>query len=225
MRRPASRLRRAEWLIGVLLLLWLGGFAWFVGSSYWVKVDRASPADAIVVLTGGKQRLETGLELLAEGKAGKLFVSGVNPAVDRDTLLRALGPSARREECCIVLGHTADNTIGNAVETAAWMYQEGYRSLRLVTSWYHMHRSLLEFNRAMPGVRVVPHPVFARDGEPEGWRGWLAAGHIVFAEYHKFLVAWLLHLAVGAPRAPAGPIVRTVVPATGEDAWPRPLRI
>ena len=46
----------------------------------------------------------------------------------------------------------------------------------------------------MPRVRVVAHPVFARDGEPEGWRGWLAAGQRVFAEYNKFLAAWLLHL-------------------------------
>ncbi|HEX2150604.1 MAG TPA: YdcF family protein [Stellaceae bacterium] len=209
--------------MGVLLVLWLGGFAWFVGSSLWVRVDGASPTDAIVVLTGGKMRLETGLELLAAGKAGKLFVSGVNPAVDRDTLLRALGPAAKREACCIVLGHAADNTIGNAIETAAWMHEEGYRSLRLVTSWYHMHRSLLEFSQAMPGVRVVAHPVFARDNDPEGWRGWLAAGQRVFAEYNKFLAAWALHLIAGTPKAPAAPVVRTVAPATGENDWQRHL--
>ena len=81
MRRLAFVFHRTGWLIGVLLVLWLGGFAWFLGSSLWVSIDRASPTDAIVVLTGGKSRLETGLELLAAGKAGKLFVSGVNPAV------------------------------------------------------------------------------------------------------------------------------------------------
>jgi uncharacterized SAM-binding protein YcdF (DUF218 family) len=223
MRRRASVFRLAGWLLGVLLLLWLGGFAWFVGSSWWVGVDRASPTDAIVVLTGGKARLETGLALLASGKAGKLFVSGVNPAVDRDTLLRALGPTAKREACCIVLGHAADNTVGNALETAAWMQQEGYRSLRLVTSWYHMHRSLLEFHRAMPRVRVVAHPVFARDSDPEGWRGRLTAGQRVFGEYNKFLVAWLRNLISGSPKAPAEPVVRTVAPASGGNAWPQQL--
>ncbi|MGD9615550.1 MAG: YdcF family protein [Alphaproteobacteria bacterium] len=226
MRRLASVFRRIGWLAGtllILLILWLGGFAWFIGSSLWVAVDRASPTDAIVVLTGGKMRLETGLELLVAGKAGKLFVSGVNPSVDRDTLLRALGPAAKREACCIVLGHAADNTVGNALETAAWMQQEGYRSLRLVTSWYHMHRSLLEFGRAMPRIRVVAHPVFARDSDREGWRGRLAAGQVVFAEYNKFLAAWLLHLIAGVPKTPAAPIVRTVAPATGENAWPRHL--
>lgn len=225
MRVPASRLHRILWLMGVLLALWLGGFAWFIASSLWVRIDRASPTDAIVVLTGGKHRLETGLRLLEEGKAGKLFISGVNPAVDRDTLLRAFGPAAQREACCIVLGHAADNTVGNAVETAAWMHQEGYRSLRLVTSWYHMHRSLLEFRRAIPAIHVIANPVFAGDSEPGGWRGWLATGHTVFAEYHKLLAVWLLHLTLGAPQAPAGPVVRTAGPEAGENEWPRHLSI
>jgi uncharacterized SAM-binding protein YcdF (DUF218 family) len=223
MRGLAFVFRGGGWLVGLLVTVWLGGFAWFVGSSWWVNVDRASPTDAIVVLTGGKMRLETGLALLAAGKADKLFVSGVNPAVDRETLLRALGPAARREVCCIVLGHTADNTVGNAVETAVWMQQEGYRSLRLVTSWYHLHRSLLEFGRAMPRVRVVAHPVFARDNEPEGWRGWLAAGQRVFAEYNKFLAAWSLRLIAGARKPPAQPVIRTTAPAAGGNAWPRRL--
>ena len=71
---------------------------------------RDSPTDAIVVLTGGRLRLESGLALLADGKAKKLFISGVNPRVERDVLLRSLGPAAEREACCIVLGHEADNT-------------------------------------------------------------------------------------------------------------------
>ena len=168
-------------------------------------------------------RLETGLELLEAGKAGKLFVSGVNPAVDRDTLLRALGPAATREACCIVLGHTADNTVGNALETAVWMQQEGYRSLRLVTSWYHMHRSLLEFGRAMPRVRVVAHPVFSRDGEPEGWRGWLTAGQTRLRGIQQVSRGLAAASGCAAPKAPATPVIRTVAPATGENAWPRHL--
>jgi uncharacterized SAM-binding protein YcdF (DUF218 family) len=215
--------RRSLSLVGLLPVLWLGGFALFAASSWSVSIDRASPTDAIVVLTGGKMRLETGLELLAAGKAGKLFVSGVNPAVDRDTLLRALGPAATREACCIVLGHTADNTVGNALETAVWMRQEGYRSLRLVTSWYHMRRSLLEFGRAMPRVRVVAHPVFAPENEPEGWRGWVAAGQRVFAEYNKFLAAWLLPWVSSGAKPPAQPVIRTAAPAIGDGPWPRRL--
>ena len=209
----------------MLVVLWLGGFAWFVAGSVIVTVDRASATEAIIVLTGGRMRLETGLDLLAAGKAEKLFVSGVNPRVDRDTLMRALGPAARREACCIVLGHAADNTSGNARETADWMRQEGYRSLRLVTSWYHMRRSLLEFSRAMPLATVIAHPVFVRESDSESWRDWLAAAPLVVVEYHKYLAAWLRQLAdrVLTRPPPIAPVVRTVTPPSGPGFAPRGL--
>lgn len=202
-----------------LLIFWLGGLAWFVASSVFVTVDRASPTDAIVVLTGGRLRLEAGLALLAAGKAKKLFVSGVNPRVDRDALLRALGPAAEREACCITLGHAADNTFGNARETAVWMHQEGYRSLRLVTSWYHMRRSLLEFSRAMPPVTIVANPVFAPHSDPEGWRGWVAAVPLVIGEYHKYMAAWLRPVLDTAfpPPPTLAPVIRAAASPNGAD--------
>ncbi len=184
-------LRRLGWLAVAVLALWLGGLAWFVISSLTLQADPLAPTDAIVVLTGGRLRLETGLALLAAGKAKKLFISGVNQRVDRDELLRAMGPIAERAACCIVLGHQADNTFGNAQETAKWMHAEGYNSLRLVTSWYHMRRSLLEFARAMPQITIIPNPVFAHRLEPERWWSPHGAALLVIGEYGKYLAAWI----------------------------------
>ncbi len=144
-------------LVAAAILVWFCGFAWFVSSSYLMPADPSSMTDAIVVLTGGRQRL---------------------------------GPLPENAACCIVIGHTADNTFGNARETADWMHEEGYRSLRLVTGWYHMRRSLLEFERAMPRVRIVPHPVFAHRLDPERWWSWHGAPLLVLGEYDKFLVSW-----------------------------------
>jgi uncharacterized SAM-binding protein YcdF (DUF218 family) len=171
----------------VFAVLWLGGLAWFIQTSLSIASDREIATDAIVVLTGGRLRLEAGLDLLGAGKARKLFVSGVNPRVDRAALLRLAGPISADDADRIVLGHAADNTLGNARETAAWMQQEGYRSLRVVTSWYHMQRSLLEFGRVMPGVAIVAEPVFAR-AEPDGWAGWVDLALLTIGEYDKYLV-------------------------------------
>ena len=194
----------------LVLLLLLGGLGWFVASSYLMNADPESATDAIVVLTGGRQRLETGLELLAAARAKKLFISGVNQRVDRDELLHSLGPLPENAACCIVLGHAADNTFGNAHETADWMHEEGYRSLRLVTSWYHMRRSLLEFERAMPQVTIIPHPVFAHRVDPERWWSWHGAPLLVVGEYGKFLASWARPvLEAWWPSPPAGPTLRT----------------
>jgi uncharacterized SAM-binding protein YcdF (DUF218 family) len=186
--------RSVRWL-GFLALatlaLWLGGLAYFVADSLSIRSDPSIPTDAIVVLTGGRLRLETGLQLFAAGSAKKLFVSGVNQRVDQGELLRNFGSLGQRAACCIVLGHEADNTLGNARETASWMQEEGYSSLRLVTSWYHMRRGLLEFAQAMPEVRIVAHPVFAHPADSERWWGWHGPLELIVVEYDKYLWAWV----------------------------------
>ena len=170
----------------MLLLVGLAGFGWFLYQGLGAADDRTTDTDAIVVLTGAKFRLESGLGLLEAHRARKLFISGVNQHVDRAALLRVFGPLPESAACCIVLGHEADNTYGNARETAEWMRREGYHSLRLVTSWYHIPRSRLEFERAMPDVRVVLHPVYPEHAEAEGWR---EAVLLAAREYGKYLVA------------------------------------
>ncbi len=208
--------RRLLVLVAAIAVLWLGGLAAFVASSLSIGDRRLAPTDAIVVLTGGRLRLETGLQLLAAGRASKLFISGVNQRVDREALLRALGPSAQREACCIVLGHEAADTLGNARETASWMRAEGYKSLRLVTSWYHMRRSLLEFERAMPQIAIVAHPVYAPHVEPERWWAWHGAALLVIGEYHKYLAACLRSLFQTAfPTLSAPPPIRTTADRSG----------
>jgi uncharacterized SAM-binding protein YcdF (DUF218 family) len=184
------RLRRLILPMAVLFLAYAGGLVWFArGVTGAVEAtDTDSATDAIVVLTGGSQRVQAGLQLLAAGRAKKLFVSGVYHGTDVSALLHVQRQTPDALQCCIVLGHTADNTYGNALETAAWVRQEGYTSLRLVTANYHMRRALLEFARAMPEVRIVPNPVFPETVR-ERWWAWPGTLDLVIGEYDKYLWA------------------------------------
>ena len=176
--------RRVAVIGAALFVLWIGGFIWFVAPSS--PENQPVPTDAIVVLTGGGLRLQTGMDLLRDGKGRKLFVSGVNQRVDLDELLRVSG-NADWASCCTTLGHDADNTYGNARETAQWVRQQGFRSLRLVTAWYHMPRSLLELDRAMPEIEIIAHPVFPDEVSQEHW--WASRGTtmLLASEYGKYL--------------------------------------
>jgi uncharacterized SAM-binding protein YcdF (DUF218 family) len=194
---PRRRLRRSAALLLALIILWLGGFLWFASRIPAEVGDAESATDAIVVLTGGSLRVQSGLALLAAGKAKKLFVSGVYHATDVTALLKASRQSPENVTCCIVLGHEADNTLGNALETAQWMRQEGFHSLRLVTASYHMPRSMLEFSRAMPELRVIANPVFPERVMPERWWASPAAVLRVANEYHKYLLALARPLVLG----------------------------
>jgi uncharacterized SAM-binding protein YcdF (DUF218 family) len=187
--RKGRPLRRLSLAAAVLFMAYAGGLVWFAESIADVVEDTATTTDAIVVLTGGSQRVQSGLQLLTAGKAKKLFVSGVYHGTDVTALLHAQRQSPDSVQCCIVLGHSADNTYGNAQETAAWMRQEGYRSLRLVTASYHMRRALLEFERAMPEARIIPHPVFPDAVRRERWWAWPGTLDLIIGEYDKYLWA------------------------------------
>ena len=180
-----------------MVLAWLIGLLWFAGDLPTEVADETRATDAIVVLTGGSGRIHQGLALLSGGRAQKLFVSGVYRGVDVQELLRVSQQSPKDVACCIALGYEADNTRGNAIETAAWMRKHDLRSMRLVTSAYHMPRSLIEFRRVMPAIEIVPHPVVPETyTRGSRWR-WPGSVSVIATEYTKYLVALLRDLASG----------------------------
>lgn len=197
----ARRLIRAvTGLLAVLAAAWVAGFVTFAttlpatGSPATGSTDGRT--DAIVVLTGGSARISTGFELLAAGLANKLFVSGVAEGIDGTALAGVADADTDQLDCCVALGYDAADTAGNASETADWMQDQGYSSLRLVTADYHMRRSMLEFSHAMPAIAITPHAVAPTTVDPHAWWHDIDAGWLVATEYTKYLVA---HARAAAP--------------------------
>lgn len=169
------------------------GYLWFAANLPTEPADPGRETDAIVVLTGGSRRVEVGLQLLADRRAPRLFVSGVSRGVERADILRAAPGAVGVPAGAIALGYGATDTIGNAVESAHWMRLNGLRSLRLVTATYHMRRSLLEFRRAMPEVELIAHPVLPDSFKHESWWRHPGSAALIASEYAKFLAAMLRH--------------------------------
>jgi len=138
-----------------IVLLIVLGWIWFAASLVTMKPDAPEVrTDAIIVLTGGKNRIEEGVTLLRQKRSDKLFISGVN----KDTTLNDL-LGGRTAPCCITLGYRAEDTIGNADEARSWVSENNIRSIRLVTSNYHMARARIEFDRAVPDLTIYDHPI------------------------------------------------------------------
>ena len=175
---------------GFAVLVWSIGLLWFAFSLPDSVADPDFKTGAIVVLTGGSGRLGEGLALLAAGRAEKLFVSGVYRGVDVKRLLAVFKDRPAGLESRVSIGNAID-TIENAAETAVWVAAGGYKSLRLVTSDYHMARSLLEFRHIMPGITLVPHPVFPQHVKRKGWWRWPGTASLIIGEYNKYLLAWM----------------------------------
>jgi len=166
------------------------GFARFLALAGAGPAEPERPTDGIAVLTGGAERVETGLRLLREGRARVLLVSGVHPGVTlADVAHRAAmvpGDLAGR----VTLGHEATSTRGNAAEIAAWARAEHLGSIRVVTAGYHMPRALLELRRALPEVALLPHPMLPATLRDAGAAGRLRTWSLLLREYLKYLAVW-----------------------------------
>ncbi|QNM82119.1 YdcF family protein [Sphingomonas sabuli] len=169
----------------ILLLAYLLGFMLFA-------VTLGDPADAektdaVVVITGGSGRIEHAVDVLADGHAKRLLIAGTDPAVTKPDLVERLGGKGRLMRCCVDLGSESVDTRSNAEEAKRWLDRRNYKSLRLITSDWHMRRARYEFRRVLgDGYTVLPDAVRS---EP-GFR-------VLFGEYNKYLlrrVAVLLEL-------------------------------
>ena len=163
-------------ILAFLLLLWLLGFAWFA----LLLPQPLGPqrSDAIVVLTGGNKRIDRGLELMGKGEAQRMLISGVGRNVKPEELAARYPGFAKQFDCCVALGFEAVDTRSNALEVARWMARRGYKSLRLVTSDWHMRRAEFEIERALPAnVAVYPDAVRTQPSFGQLW-----------VEYHKYLL-------------------------------------
>lgn len=195
-RKRRSRFRSVAAVIAVIGLgagIWLWGLVGFVDRIPDTVADAERRTDAIIVLTGGSLRLEKGFELLSGKMAEKLLVSGVDKGIPLEELLKVAGLKSTEMECCVTLGYMAEDTVSNAIESAVWIRTNKVATVRLVTSSYHMPRSLLEFHAMVPGVEIVPHPVFPENVMVREW--WVRPGtaSLVIAEYNKYLLAATRH--------------------------------
>lgn len=175
------------WRIAALVVIaWALGFAAFM-LSLGRPLDPATRTDAIVVLTGAPGRIDRGLALLQAHSARRMLVSGVGREV-RPRELAAQYHEGRLFGCCIDLGWQAVDTKSNAEETAEWVRVHGYKTVRLVTSDWHMPRARLELAHQLGSdVTVIGDPVRS---SPRFFT--------LLREYHKYLFRSLaLMLGIG----------------------------
>ncbi len=176
------------WGAVIALVAFVAGF-WSFAENVRVPAEEPPAAQAIVALTGGSlERLTTGVRLLEAHKGERLLISGVNRVVTDTELYNALDIDPALGECCIDIGRSAEDTLGNASETAAWAREHHYTNIILVTDDYHMPRSEAELSVALPEAEIHPYPVRTRWTDPALWRSDLGAATRLGAEYVKYLV-------------------------------------
>ena len=174
------------------LMVWIGGYGAFLSNvQTTIPHDPSEKTDAIVVLTGGNFRIATGLDLFAKELAPELMITGVHKTVTEKDVRAMWKGSTSLPECCITLGYEATSTFENALETETWVKENNIKSIRLVTSTYHVQRALIEFNNMLKDTKIIIHPVEKPDYDSEDVLFW----KITFDEYNKTLYrSFILYL-------------------------------
>lgn len=195
-REEAGALKRARGAavltLAVALLvagIFFGGFLVFARTVSSLQPPTPLEADGIVVLTGGAERVSGAIDLLTAGKAGRLLISGVHPNTSARQIGKIVDAGPSLFDCCVDLDRRAANTIGNATETAKWVRENRFGSLIVVTSAYHMPRSMAELGHAMPGVRLLPYPVARSSLELDRWYENRETLALLLSEYVKYIAA------------------------------------
>ena len=170
-----------------MALAFAGGFVLFARSiAHYVPVPNER-GDAIVVLTGGELRVGAAARLLREGRGARLLISGVNRQTTVDDLKRISGLNDQLFACCVDIDYAAHTTSDNAYQTRAWAESKRLKRLIIVTSNYHMPRSLTELRRTLPSLELVPHPVIPHKLQTKRWWADTYTTRVLFLEYVKFL--------------------------------------
>ena len=106
-------------------------------------------------------------------------VVGIDREVKPGEFAAEFDVSQARMDCCVTLGFAAVDTRSNASETAQWVEDREIKSLRLVTTDWHIRRAASELDRTLPdNVKVV------RDAVPSE-----PSLYSLLLEYNKLLAS------------------------------------
>ena len=178
----------------VLTAIFVSGLQYFVLNLPRHIESPNRQSDGIVVITGGQQRLDAGLTLLATGAASKLLISGVGAGLSKVILANDLQLDQTQRDllvCCAELEFAARDTRGNARAARHWAETNKLASLYLVTANYHMPRAKLAFEREMPHIDLHYWPVSPDDLHIDNW--WADPGlvRLLAREYAKFMAEFI----------------------------------
>ncbi|MEO0960840.1 MAG: YdcF family protein [Pseudomonadota bacterium] len=194
-RRRFRPVRLLVVLFATLFLIAVGGFLQFVldvpEPAEQAATAPALDVDAVVVLTGGRDRIQTAMQLLESGTGSRLLISGVNTDITREDLAAQFGGPNTRFDCCVDLGFRARTTMGNADETRRWAAEKNYASIAVVTSDYHMPRSLLLLRSEMPDVTLIPVVVASSNADSGQLFGNVRVARLLVSEYAKYVITLL----------------------------------
>ena len=178
--------------VDCIFVPWFCGFIWFGQKINDYNDYDLKYTDAIVVLTGGRNRIAKAVKLMNNNMAEHLFISGVEKHTSLNAIVKSLKISINNPDK-VELRYDATDTIGNAREIKDWVEKNNIKSVRLITSNYHIPRSLAEIKAYNLPLEIELTPVYSENVANYWWQSW-GTFKLILSEYNKYLVVVLRNL-------------------------------
>ena len=176
------------YLLLFFLLLMSAFFIIFTDKIKYKDTDFNDATDGIAVLTGGKGRINLGLDLLNKNKNLKLIISGVYKKASRASII----PDNLENINNITLDKEAESTFENALVIKRWIQKHKLQKVTVITSYYHMPRSMLLMKILSPNIDFYPYPVIKNFSKKLSLKKRLIYYFFLIEEYIKYLMSYLI---------------------------------
>ena len=161
-----------------------------------LQKDPINLSSKVVILTGGTNRIKEGFEVIYKLDKKSItnlnvLVSGTGKGFSKLSLQEKLNPGfdLRLIECCVELDSVSQNTYSNAIETSKWVSKNNIEEILLITSNYHIPRSILEFQNKMPNLKILYYPIIPKKHQINNWLKSFETFSLIFIEYCKYIIA------------------------------------
>ena len=174
----------------ILILVFIIIILYFVSIfNFILNIDNdfifSNKVNNVVILTGNKGRLQAGLNLMESNINSRMLISGVAKGVKHSDIITNVNIENNR----IRLGYNANNTLGNAIETANWVKEYNINNFILITDNWHMQRTLLLFNSLMPNIEILPYALNSISSDIKDYLKFNNKTFLIFKEHLKFLIS------------------------------------
>ncbi len=159
----------------------------FPKKHYGVEINFSKSNSAIIVLTGGKGRFEKGFSLLRKNLSDKLFVSGVYPGVNLEESFTLDPQDKELFNCCVFMDNKSTNTEQNAEQANKWLSKNNINKIFLVSSYYHLPRARILFEKEMPEKQIKLVSVDEKFLNKKNFLDYIFNIKLIITEYFKIL--------------------------------------
>ena len=137
-------------------------FLYLIQSEYPKDKEIKQQSNFVIVATGGSNRILKGLDLIKKDINRKMLLSGVGKGVTKKQIELAFSLNKTQKkllDCCVEMDEKSIDTFSNAIQSKIWLDSLNADSVFVVTANYHMPRLLLELNRSLNNIMIIPVPV------------------------------------------------------------------